>query len=402
MIRFKNSHKCDPMHATGPNKLWLLLVGLCVGGNFCQAWFYGDPPDLHHPWAVHDPNRPQPQVVTPGERPGDPPSDATVLFDGTPESLAYWVHEKPDDAREEDWTVQDGALIAARGAGYLVTREAFGDCQLHIEWAAPTPVAGSGQGRGNSGVFLMGMVEVQVLDNYQNPTYPDGTAGAVYGVMPPAVKPLRSPGEWQSYDIIFRRPILRGGEVLDPGSLTVLFNGVVVQDATPLEGGGGWKRRQPLDRVFPEKGSLKLQDHGNPVRYRNIWIRPLRPRALDGGTDGRLSPEATFAKRAEIAATLRADAADMEGVSKAVRLLKSLVYEPNMTAREEADRLLAAYLAEFNSDTTSRQVAAEEARIKELDRALTYLIQHNILPADYFAFFRVNAMALQEGWKKER
>jgi hypothetical protein len=402
MMRFKNSHKRTRKLAAGPNRLWLPLAGLCVGANFSEARFYGDPPDAHHPWAVHDENRPQPPAVVPAERPGDPPSDATVLFEGTPESLANWVHEKPDDEREEDWTVQDGALIAAPGAGYLVTREAFGDCQLHIEWSAPTPVAGSGQGRGNSGVFLMGMVEVQVLDNYQNPTYPDGTAGAVYGVMPPAVKPLRPPGEWQSYDIIFRRPILRGGEVLDPGSLTVLCNGVVVQDATPLEGGGGWKRRQPLNRAFPEKGSLKLQDHGNPVRYRNIWIRPLRPRALEGGTDGRLSPEAAFAKRAEIAATIRADAADKEGLSKALRLLESLVYEPNTTARAEADRLLAAYLAEFNSATSRRQVAAEEARIKELDRALTYLIQHNILPDDYFAVSRVNAIALQEGWKKER
>ena len=139
-----------------------------------------------------------------------------------------------------------------------------------------------------------GMVEVQVLDNYKNPTYADGSAGAVYGLMPPAVNALRPSGEWQSYDIIFRRPIARDGVILDFGSLTVLLNGVVVQDNTPLEGGSGHKKRKPLDRIFPELGALMLQDHGNPVRFRNIWYRPLRPRALDGGTDGRLSEESTL------------------------------------------------------------------------------------------------------------
>lgn len=239
-----------------------------AGSALADGPFFGEPPGENQPWAVHDWNRPQPPVVVPGERPGDPPSDAIVLFDGTEASLEKWVYERPAEKREQDWIVVDGAMQSMRGAGDLLSVEEFGDCQLHIEWLAPVEISGQGQGRGNSGVFFMGMVEVQILDNYQNPTYADGTVGSVYGVRPPAVNALRPSGEWQSYDIIFRRPIVRDGVVLDPGSLTVLKNGVVVQDSTPLEGGGGWKARKPMNRVFPEKGPLKLQDHGNPVRCR--------------------------------------------------------------------------------------------------------------------------------------
>jgi hypothetical protein len=164
--------------------------------------------------------------------------------------LANWEHQWPKKRRKGDWQVKEGALLCVPGSGYLMTKEEFGDCQLHIEWAAPTPVQGEGQGRGNSGIFLMGMIEVQVLDNYQNPTYADGTAGAVYGLMPPAVNALRPAGEWQSYDIIFRRPIVRDGKVLDPGALTVLCNGVVIQDSTEIEGGGGWRKRKRVNGSF--------------------------------------------------------------------------------------------------------------------------------------------------------
>lgn len=362
--------------------------------------FFGDPPDEHHPWAVHDDNRPQPPLVVPGEKPGDPPSDAFVLFDGTEESMKNWQHLRPDDKRKEDWLVVDGAMQAVRGAGTIATKQEFGDVQLHIEWSAPTEIQGSGQGRGNSGVFFMnGMVEVQVLDNYRNPTYPDGTAGSIYGVMPPAANALRAPGEWQSYDIIFRRPIVRDGKVLDPGRLTVICNGVVLQDSTPLEGGGGYKKRQPLDRVFPEKGSLRLQDHGNPVRFRNIWYRPLRPRPLDGGTDGRLSVEATLAKRAEIAESIREDAKSMEGVDKSLRLLESIVYSENADARAEAEKLIQGYLDQFAA-AAPEQIESYKGKMLELDGALQYMSKFNYIDNDHKALTKIDKICKEQGWKK--
>jgi hypothetical protein len=243
------------------------------------------------------------------------------------------------------------------------------------------------------------MVEVQILDNYRNPTYPDGTAGSVYGVMPPAANALRAPGEWQSYDIIFRRPIVRDGKVLDPGRLTVICNGVVIQDSTPLEGGGGYKKRQPLDRVFPEKGSLRLQDHGNPVRFRNIWYRPLRPRALDGGTDGRLSVEATMAKRSEIAKSIREDAKAMAGVDKSLRLYESIVYADDLDARSEAEQLVQAYLDQFAAAAPD-QLASYKDKMLELDRALQYLKKFKYIPEDHKALIAVDKIAKDKGWKK--
>lgn len=173
----------------------------------------------------------------------------------------------------------------------------------------------------------MGQVEVQVLDNYDNPTYADGFAGSVYGINPPAANPLQAPGKWQVYDIIFRRPVFKDGKELDPGRLTVLINGVLVQDATPLEGGGGHEPHSH-SHPFPEKGPLKLQDHSNPVRYRNIWYRPLPTRSVEGGTDGKLSPEAATAKKKEIAAGLRDKASKAAGNDKLLGLMESLCSRP--------------------------------------------------------------------------
>lgn len=359
--------------------------------------FFGDPPGPNHPWAVHDSNRPQPPRVVPGEQYSDAPSDALVLFDGTAESLENWRHELPEEKRKRDWRLDEGTLLSQPGAGFLETIQEFGDCQLHIEWRAPTGTTHQkGQQRSNSGVFFMGRAEVQVLDNYENPTYADGTAGAVYGVMPPAVNALRPAGEWQSYDIIFRRPIVRDGQVLDQGSLTVLLNGVVIQDSTPLEGGGGWKRRTKPDRVFPEKGRLKLQDHGNELGFRNIWIRPLRPRAVDGGFDGYLSEEATLAKRAEIAASVREDATEMSGIDQALRLLESLIYEQNNAAAQKADQLVRDYLEQLDPS----EHEAEKNKILRLHQALTYLNDHGFIPADYMGLRKVDTIAIEQGWKE--
>jgi hypothetical protein len=245
------------------------------------------------------------------------------------------------------------------------------------------------------------MVEVQVLDNYENPTYADGTAGAVYGVMPPAANALRPSSEWQSYDIIFRRPIVREGVILDPGSLTVLQNGVVVQDNTPLEGGGGYKTRKPLDRIFPELGALMLQDHGNPVRFRNIWYRPLRPRALDGGSDGRLSKESTLAKRSEIAAELRQHARSLEAQEKVLRLLESLKYEEDADTRAEADDLIELYVAKLKK-IALHEMEVEKSQVLSLDEALQYMHRYRLIQDDYPMRTFFNDFAIEHGWKKAK
>ncbi|HLJ38461.1 MAG TPA: DUF1080 domain-containing protein [Steroidobacteraceae bacterium] len=227
-------------------------------------------------YPIHDRNRPQPAVVDPGtastqQTPGRAPADAVVLFDG--KDLSRWRQQDGSVAR---WKLGPGYFEVVPGSGYLYTREAFGDCQLHVEFAEPDPGTGQDQNRGNSGVFLHGLYEVQVLDSYRNPTYPDGQAGAVYGQFPPLVNASRAPGLWQSYDIVFHGPRFdSSGHLRRPARMTVLHNGVLVQDDVELTGPTGHHQRPPYT-AGPEKLPLALQDHGDAVRYRNIWIRALR------------------------------------------------------------------------------------------------------------------------------
>jgi hypothetical protein len=227
-------------------------------------------------YAIHDRNRPQPAVVDPGTAstpvtPGHPPSDAVVLFDGR--DLSHWQHK---DGSAPKWKLGSGFFEVVPGSGYLYTREAFGDCQLHVEFAEPDPPKGDDQNRGNSGVFLHGLYEVQVLDSYQSPTYPDGQAAALYGQFPPLVNASRAPGVWQSYDIVFHGPRFDpAGHLTRPARLTVMHNGVLVQDDVELTGPTAHHQRPPYS-AQPDKLPLALQDHGDPVRYRNIWIRELR------------------------------------------------------------------------------------------------------------------------------
>lgn len=366
--------------------------------------FYGDAPDEHHPWGIHDRNRPQPPRVEPGtfssqSQPGKPPSDAVVLFSGGEGDLAKWQADKKP-AEPTKWVVKDGALQCVPGAGYIRSVEEFGDCQLHVEWSAPSEVKGDSQGRGNSGVFLMGAVEVQVLDNYNNPTYADGFAGSVYGVNPPLANPLVAPGEWQTYDIIFRRPVFKDGKEVDPGYLTVFVNGVLVQDHTPLEGGGGHKGRSK-PRPFPEKGPLKLQDHGNPVRYRNIWYRPLPPRAIEGGTDGRLTPEATVAKRKEIAAGIRQDAATLEGQARTLRLLESLVYAEDAEALAAVKQATDEFVASVKG-TAADKLEGRKGDVLALHNALEYMKKFQRLPADFSATGELADIVKAQGWDKKK
>jgi hypothetical protein len=371
--------------------------------------FHGDPPDRHHPWAVHDWNRPQPKVVVPGtfstqEQPGRPPSDAIVLFDGTPASLAKWEADSkdPNESLPSKWIVKDGAMECVPKSGYIRTKQHFGDCQLHIEWAAPTTIEGTGQGRGNSGIFLMGLVEIQVLDNHNNPTYADGSAGSVYGVNPPLVNPLRPPGEFQSIDIIFRRPVYRGGQLIDPGYITVFCNGVLVQDHTPLEGPTSHLRRTSL-RPFPEKGPLKLQDHGNPVRFRNIWYRELPPRAIEGGTDGVLTAEATAAKRKEIAASIRSDAARLADNPTAhlLRLAESLVYEHDAEVYRTVEQLARRYVAGLES-LRATELEARKGEILNVRRAFQYLRKFEFAPTDFAPLASVERIVKAQGWDDEQ
>jgi 2-keto-4-pentenoate hydratase/2-oxohepta-3-ene-1,7-dioic acid hydratase in catechol pathway len=227
-------------------------------------------------FPMHSMTRPQPPVVNPGpgSAPATPPSDAIVLFDG--KSLASW--RGADSAKgPAKWKVENGYMEVVRGAGSIETTQGFGDAHLHVEWTAPNPPTGTGQNRGNSGVFLMGMYEVQVLDSYDNTTYPDGQAGAIYGQNPPLVNAMRPPGEWQVYDIIFRAPRFGPtGTVTSPARMTVIHNGLVVQDNYTLLGPTSNQKRDPYV-AHPDRLPVGLQDHGDPVRFRNIWIRPLAP-----------------------------------------------------------------------------------------------------------------------------
>jgi hypothetical protein len=224
-----------------------------------------DPPK----YKPNDRTRPRPKVIEPPtasteEQPGKPPSDAVILFDG--KDLSEWTRDgkKPDDPdAAPKWKVENGYAEISRGGGGIRTKKKFGDSQIHIEWATPKEVKGSDQGRGNSGLYLGGFSEIQILDSFNNDTYPDGQAAGLYGKLPPLVNASRKPGEWQSYDIVARLAKTdESGKIIRPANLTVFHNGIVVHLAVEFPGKFG-----PFD--------LYLQDHGNPIRFRNIWVRKV-------------------------------------------------------------------------------------------------------------------------------
>jgi hypothetical protein len=237
------------------------------------------PPPKRVPGQMPDPSK-EPVVVTPASTPGGAPSDAIVLFDGT--DLSKWVSQR-DGKTPAAWDVVDGAMQVKPKAGGIQSKDVFGSVQLHIEFATPPVVKGAGQGRGNSGVFLMytsvqgspGGYEIQVLDSYQNPTYFHGQAGAIYKQHKPLVNPIRKPGEWNVYEIVFHAPKFdEDGKLLKRATFTALLNGVLVQDHVEVMGVTSHDR-PPYYEKHADKLPIALQDHGDLVRFRNIWVRNL-------------------------------------------------------------------------------------------------------------------------------
>jgi hypothetical protein len=234
-------------------------------------------------WRVHDADRPYPTVVTPAAVPGAPPSDAVVLFDG--KSLDAW------QPQATPWTVRDGAATSVPRAGSggenaLVTKQSFGDVQLHLEFRSPNPPTKTSQDRGNSGIWFMQRYEIQILDGYDNPTYADGTVGAIYGWKPPLVNASRKPGEWQQYDVVFERPHFGpDGKLLRPAYITAFLNGVLVQNRQPWLGGTIWRQVGKYE-AHADAAPIRLQDHNSPVSFRNIWVRPLPETAASYDFEG--------------------------------------------------------------------------------------------------------------------
>lgn len=246
--------------------MWIVLA---AAGAVARAEIKGFPegPKLPGvPYVVHDPARPQPPVVkTAGAVSVKPPSDATVLFDGT--SLEAWT---------PGWVIRNGVMVATKND--IETKQAFGAIQLHLEWRVPAGRKVDGQKGGNSGVFLMGLYEVQVCQSNHNRTYPDGQAGALYGQLPPLVNATAPQGEWQSYDLAFEPPVYENGKVTRPAKLTLFHNGVILQNGESYLGPTRFRKLTKYPATHPATAPLRLQFHKDPVEYRNIWVRPLGKR----------------------------------------------------------------------------------------------------------------------------
>jgi len=363
----------------------LIVAGLVVPG-MVLAGIYGDTPDTKHAWAVHDWNRPKPTKVTPSEKCGGAPSDAVVLFDGTKESLEKnW---RDDKGNASGWKYSpEGYFYSAPGwknGGNIFTRAEFGDCQLHLEFRHDPNNLFADKGpqmRGNSGVFLMNNYEIQVLESFYTSkeldgkpefvdNYADGQAGSVYAENPPLVNPARQPGEWQVYDIVFHQPVWEGEKLLHPGSVTVFFNGVLVQDHWEMEGLTTHCVRRPLAPHAPT-GPLQLQDHGCVVQFRNIWYRPLASRWANKVHSTMSADETEVLKlRRATAAALYAKIKDPKAATaENVRALAEVISYANEGIYAEAFKAaLAGYRAK----------PGDKDEIKKVNDALGVLIRNKI------------------------
>lgn len=363
------------------------LLAAWVGTMTAAAAFAGlecQGPDATHAWAIHDRNRPNPVKIE--ALPGRPPSDAIVLFDGTEKSVAEnWT----TSGGPCKWVVADGEFRCVPKSGSAQTRRKFADCQLHLEWKAPTPGQGRGQGRGNSGVFLFGLYEVQVLDSYltdpsktpnPNPNYADGQAGAVYAQNPPMVNPARPEGEWQTYDIVFHAPVWDGDRLVKGPTLTLFFNGVLVQDNWEFEGSTYNLERKPVPKgstAYP----IALQDHGNPVPYRNIWIREI-PSVYANTTHG-----GPGVKAADVTRLRERTAAKLYELVRARKgwildaAIEILTYskKPEYVAlyRRAADDYVAAV-----SKWDDKTVLKNEKGLRTMARNFDVQVRHGVLDAD--------------------
>ncbi len=387
------------------NKLFVLSA---AGLSACTAFagLYGDTPDAKHAWAVHDLNRPNPVKVT--ADPGRPPSDAIILFDGTEKSFGNWRdwHGNPST-----WKLIDGTMESVKGTGRIISRQAFGDCQLHVEWATPNTIKGAGQGRGNSGVFLMGMYEIQILDSYEtdpskdpnpNPNYADGQASAVYAENPPLVNASRAPGEWQTYDIVFHQPIWEGDKMVWPGSVTVFHNGVLTQDHWEMEGLTTHCVRRPL-KPHETKLPLMLQDHGDPVRFRNIWIREIPSRYANTTHGGPAACTADVMKlRGETAAKLFAkiDASKADAPTLCA-LLEVISYSKDAQYMDALKAVCGKYKAAVEKmDDAALDKAKEE--LESVKDALGVLRRNAVIGEDCPMCKLLDSIWERKGWNKKK
>ena len=385
----------------------MFIAALAAGMSVSAlAELYGDLPDAMHAWAVHDRNRPNPVKIS--AEPGLPPSDAVVLFDGSEASFNNWCAM---DMGPSKWKLVDGTLESVKKAGYIRTKKEFGgDLQVHIEWASPSKVEGYGQGRGNSGVFLLGLYEVQVLDSFEtdpsktpnpNPNYADGQAAAFYGQNPPLVNASRGPGQWQVYDIVFHSPVWKDGHLLHGGTITVFHNGVLVQDNWPIEGFTHHLQRTSL-KEHPSRGPLAMQDHGNPVHFRNIWVREIPPRWANTTHGGAFVDERDVAaKRKEIAGNLfkKVDVS-LSNADTVKAMLEVVSYSNEEPFRSACRKITSAYMKSLQA-MDDAAIVAHKDEIMSIRKSYGVLWKGGVIPNCPLGKL-VMKIAADKGWDKKR
>ena len=377
------------------------------------AGVFGDTPNAKHAWSVHDRNRPNPVKIS--AEAGGVPGDAVVLFDGTKESFEKNWCDK--DGNVSKWKLgEEGDFYSVPGwknGGNIYSRQSFGDCQLHVEFRHPKEdgiVSGpkGPQMHGNSGVFLMSNYEVQVLESYgtnpadmKNPNYADGQAGAIYAQNPPMVNPSRRPGEWQTYDIIFHQPVWDGIKLLHPASITVLFNGVVVQDHWEMDRFTSWKFRNP---VVPHEQKLPIffQDHGCRVHYRNIWIREIPSRyanrthggpGVDENEVMKLRRETAEKLYAQIEKPVKPTVENMQALGEVISYAREGEYE-------KVWKNTAVKFHDVLDKMSDDEWKSRKAELLALRNALDTLIRNGVVTQKCGTRKRINAAALRLGWEK--